>query len=117
MPGRRPKSGARGEPITGQSLPGAEAPDPGRITGLQDFGRELSLARQQAGLTIREVARASGIPASTVGDYFAGRHLPPVRQPELLTRVLAACGITDPEQADRAHVRLRWRGAGRRAVR
>ena len=76
-------------------------PDPGRITGPQDFGRELSLARQQAGLTIREVARASGIPASTVGDYFAGRHLPPVRQPELLTRVLAACGITDPERTDR----------------
>jgi transcriptional regulator with XRE-family HTH domain len=79
-----------------QSLPGAEVPDPGRITGPQDFGRELSLARQQAGLTIREVARANGIPASTVGDYFAGRHLPPARQPELLTRVLAACGITDP---------------------
>jgi WD40 repeat protein/transcriptional regulator with XRE-family HTH domain len=83
-----------------QSLPGAEVPDPGRITGPQDFGRELSLARQQAGLTIREVARASGIPASTVGDYFAGRHLPPVRQPELLTRVLAACGITEPGQVD-----------------
>jgi len=76
-------------------------PDPGRITGLQDFGRELSLARQQAGLTIREVARASGIPASTVGDYFAGRHLPPVRPPGLLARVLAACGITDPGQVDR----------------
>jgi len=84
-----------------QSLPGAETPDPGRITGPQDFGRELSLARQQAGLTIREVARASGIPASTVGDYFAGRHLPPARQPELLTRVLAACGITDRGQVDR----------------
>jgi len=84
-----------------QSLPGAEVPDPGRITGPQDFGRELSLARQQAGLTIREVARASGIPASTVGDYFAGRHLPPVRQPELLARVLAACGITDPGQVER----------------
>src|SRR5215470_16877489 len=105
MPGRRPM-GARGEPITRQSLPGAEMPDPGRITGLQDFGRELSLARQQAGLTIREVARASGIPASTVGDYFAGRHLPPVRQPELLTRVLAACGITDPEQTERWHEAL-----------
>jgi len=84
-----------------QSLPGAEVPDPGRITGPQDFGRELSLARQQAGLTIREVARANGIPASTVGDYFAGRHLPPVRQPELLARVLAACGITDPGQVER----------------
>ena len=84
-----------------QSLRGAEVPDPGRITGPQDFGRELSLARQQAGLTIREVARASGIPASTVGDYFAGRHLPPARRPELLTSVLAACGLTDPGQADR----------------
>ena len=41
-----------------QSLPGADVPDHGRITGLQDFGRELSLARQQAGLTIREISCA-----------------------------------------------------------
>ena len=33
-------------------------PAPGRITGLQDSGRELSLARQQAGVTIREVSCA-----------------------------------------------------------
>ncbi len=102
-----------------QSLPGTEVPDPGRITGPQDFGRELSLARQQAGLTIREVARASGLPASTVGDYFAGRHLPPARQPELLTRVLTACGITDPGQADHwqeAVNRIR-RAPGRRPAR
>ena len=84
-----------------QSLPDAEVPDPGRITSQQDFGRELTLARQQAGLTIRDVARASGIPVSTVGDYFAARHLPPVRQPELLPSILAACQVTEPEQVAR----------------
>ena len=84
-----------------QSLPDAGGPDPGRITSQQDFGRELTLARQQAGLTIREVAKASGIPASTAGDYFAARHLPPARQPELLPSILAACQITDAEQVAR----------------
>ena len=84
-----------------QSLPDAEGPDPGRITSQQDFGRELTLARQQAGLTIRDVAKASGIPVSTVGDYFAARHLPPARQPELLPSILAACQITEAEQVDR----------------
>ena len=84
-----------------QSLPGAGGPDPGRIASPQDFGRELSLARQQAGLTVREAARASGIPVSTAGDYFTGRHLPPARPPELLARLLAACGITDPGQVER----------------
>jgi WD40 repeat protein/transcriptional regulator with XRE-family HTH domain len=87
--------------MTRQPLPDAGVPDPGRITRQQDFGRELTLARQQAGLTIREVAKASGIPASTAGDYFAARHLPPARQPELLRSILAACGITDSEQVTR----------------
>src|SRR5215472_5319599 len=100
MPCRRPE-GARGEPMARQSLPGAGGPDPGRIASPQDFGRELSLARQQAGLTVREAARASGIPVSTAGDYFTGRHLPPARPPELLARLLAACGITDPGQVQR----------------
>jgi len=84
-----------------QSLPDAEVPDPGRINSQQDFGRELTLARQQARLTIRDVAKASGIPVSTVGDYFAARHLPPARQPELLPSVLAACQITEPGQVAR----------------
>jgi transcriptional regulator with XRE-family HTH domain len=84
-----------------QSLPDAGVPDPGRIMCQQDFGRELTLARQQAGLTIRQIAKASGIPVSTVGDYFAARHLPPARQPELLPSILAACQITDAEEVSR----------------
>src|SRR5262249_488411 len=110
MPCRRPE-GARGEPMARQSLPGAGGPDPGRIASPQDFGRELSLARQQAGLTVREAARASGVAVSSAGDYFTGRHLPPARPPELLARLLAACGITDPGQVER------WQEALNRARR
>src|SRR5580693_3042457 len=73
-----------------------EQPDPRRIATPPDFGRELTLARNRAGLTVREVARAVGIPASTAGDYFAGRHLPPPSQPGLLPRILRVFGETDP---------------------
>jgi WD40 repeat protein len=91
-------------------------PDPRRIASQPDFGRELTLARQRAGLTVREVGRAVGIPASTAGDYFAGRHLPPPSQPALLSRILRACGETDAARLTEwtsALNRVR-RGPGRR---
>src|SRR6202049_1032223 len=91
---------------------------PGRTPTQQDFGRELTLARRRAGLTVREVARAAGIPASTAGDYFSGRHLPPPSQPDSLPRILAACDVTDPgllREWAGALVRVR-RAPGRRAV-
>ena len=94
----------------------AGQPDPQRISTQPDFGRELTLARQQAGLTVREVARAVGIPASTAGDYFAGRHLPPPSQPRLLPQILRVCGETDPARLGdwvSALNRIR-RGPGRR---
>jgi WD40 repeat protein/transcriptional regulator with XRE-family HTH domain len=93
-----------------------ERPDPRRITAQPDFGRELTLARQQAGLTVREVARAVGIPASTAGDYFAGRHLPPPSQPGLLPRILRVCGETDPDRLSEWASTLNRirRGPGRR---
>ena len=68
--------------------------DPARIASPQDAGRELTLVRLRAGLTVREVAKRAGIPVSTAGDYFSGRHLPPPTQPDLLPRLLRACGIT-----------------------
>ena len=61
-----------------------------------DFGRELTAARLHAGRTIRQVARESGLPISTTGDYFSGRHLPGPGQRELLVKILQACGETDP---------------------
>jgi WD40 repeat protein/transcriptional regulator with XRE-family HTH domain len=85
--------------------------DPDRIATQQDFGRELTAVRKHAGLTVRQAARAAGLPISTTGDYFSGRHLPGNGQPEQLISLLQACGVTDTaEQA-------RWLDALRRARR
>ena len=86
-------------------------PDPDRIATQQDFGRELTALRRNAGLTVRQVARAAGLPASTTGDYFSGRHLPPDGRAEQLFGILRACGETDPA------VLARWTSALQRAKR
>jgi transcriptional regulator with XRE-family HTH domain len=88
-----------------------ESPDPDRIATQQDFGRELTAIRTRAGLTVRQVARAAGLPVSTAGDYFAGRHLPADGRPEQLFGILRACGETDPD------LLARWRSALQRARR
>ena len=88
-----------------------ELPDPDRIATQQDFGRELTRIRMRAGLTVRKVAHATGLPPSTVGDYFSGRHLPPDGRAEQLAGILAACGETDPA------VLARWMSALQRAKR
>jgi WD40 repeat protein/transcriptional regulator with XRE-family HTH domain len=79
----------------------AEPPDPDRAHSQQDFSHELTLARRRAGLTVRQVARASGLPVSTVGDYFAGRHLPPPRTSGPLPKILAVLGIDQPAEVGR----------------
>jgi WD40 repeat protein/transcriptional regulator with XRE-family HTH domain len=70
-------------------------PDPTRIESAADLARELTLLRERAGLTVREVQRRSGIVHSTLGGYFSGRHRPPLDRLEL---VLAACGVVDPDE-------------------
>ncbi len=113
QPGPAAGAGAAAEQADAAS-PGTADPD--RIATPHDFGRELTRARQQAGRTVREVARAAGIPPSTAGDYFAGRHLPPATQPELLRTILRACGEADPARLaawSDALARIR-RGPGRR---
>jgi WD40 repeat protein/transcriptional regulator with XRE-family HTH domain len=87
------------------------APDPDGIATQQDFGQELTEVRKRAGLTVRQVARAAGLPVSTVGDYFSGRHLPPEGRPEQLLGILRACGETDPGRL------TRWQSALQRARR
>jgi WD40 repeat protein/transcriptional regulator with XRE-family HTH domain len=78
-----------------------DSPDPDRIATQQDFGRELTAIRTRAGLTVRQVARAAGLPVSTAGDYFSGRHLPADGRPEQLSGILRACGVTDSAAAAR----------------
>ncbi|MET8145274.1 helix-turn-helix domain-containing protein [Sphaerisporangium sp. NPDC005288] len=88
-------------------------PDPARVFAKPDFARELTLLRERAGLTVRDVARAMKVPDSTVGGHFSGAHLP---SPRLLADLLAACGEGDPaavEQWRQALARAR-RAPGRR---
>ena len=78
-------------------MPGSEPaarPDPAAIATRPEFARALTALREAAGLTVRDVARAAGMPDSTVGGYFSGRHLPPIKPPELLRQLLGACGVT-----------------------
>ena len=75
-------------------------PDPARIADGREFARELTLAREHAGLTVRRVQAATGIVASTLGGYFSGRHSPPA---ESLEAILRACGIDDPDAVRQWH--------------
>jgi WD40 repeat protein/transcriptional regulator with XRE-family HTH domain/energy-coupling factor transporter ATP-binding protein EcfA2 len=79
----------------------------------QDFAEQLTLLRERAGLTVRDVARALQVPASTIGGYFGGRYVPP---PGLLRTLLLVHGVTDPEEVDSwlAALRRVRRAPGRR---
>ncbi len=93
--------------------------DPRLIVTRQDFGQQLTLARENAGQTVRQLAREARIPASTVGGYLTGRHLPERNPPDLLDRILRACGITDEEtvaQWHQAYSRVRRSGQARDAA-
>ncbi|MEU8897058.1 tetratricopeptide repeat protein [Nocardia sp. NPDC048505] len=72
---------------------GLVPPDPSRITTRREFGRELTLARRRSGLTVREVATRVGLPASTLGGYFAGAHLPALHPGGVFVTLLAVLGI------------------------
>jgi WD40 repeat protein/transcriptional regulator with XRE-family HTH domain len=74
--------------------------DLGKIATKADFGRELTRLREARGLAIREVARRTGaagepaIPLASLGDYFAGRHLP---NGATLEKILRACEVRAPD--------------------
>src|SRR5512140_1086847 len=90
--------------------------DPGAVSTRAEFAAALTAVREAAGLTVRQVARATGISASTVGGYYSGRHLPPLRPDGGVRAILQACGVTDPHRLDtwqRTVARIR-RGPGPR---
>lgn len=79
-------------------MPGGSSIDKGRagpaaISTRQEFAAGLTALRERAGLTVRDVAQQTGIPASTVGGYFGGRHVPPLKPADQLRKILAACGV------------------------
>ena len=74
--------------------------DPDRIGTREDLARELTALRSAAGLTVRDLARRLDAPTATLGDYFAGRHLPNSRQIGLYRQLLAECGVTDRDRQE-----------------
>ncbi|HEX5405057.1 MAG TPA: helix-turn-helix domain-containing protein [Pseudonocardiaceae bacterium] len=78
--------------------------DPARIESPDDFSAALRRLRAEAGLTVRQVAAATGTCTSTLSGYYSGKHLPQVNPPTVLRDILLACGVTE-QAVDR------WRAA------
>src|SRR5579863_883346 len=88
----------RGQCGPGGAMPGESSIDKGSagptaISTRQEFAAGLTALRERAGLTVRDVAQQTGIPSSTVGGYFGGRHVPPLKPADQLRKILAACGV------------------------
>jgi WD40 repeat protein len=101
--------------MTGQSERDGRL-DPVDIDTGAEFAAGLTDLRLRAGRSIRDVARATGIPSATLGGYFSGRHLPPGTQPQQFDQLLDALGVTDPAEVSawrEALLRTRRANAGR----
>jgi WD40 repeat protein len=72
--------------------------NPEAVHTRQDLAQALTTLRHAAGRTVRDIAMTVDAPVATVGDYFAGTHLPSPRQLDRFCAVLAACGVDDPSE-------------------
>jgi len=89
-------------------------PDPRRIDSAAELVRELALLRvrgargsQRLRVSLNELARATGIPRSTVHAYLQGSRLPP---PDSLDRIVVALGARADEQREWAEALYRVTG-------
>ncbi|MFI9559435.1 nSTAND1 domain-containing NTPase [Nonomuraea endophytica] len=101
------------DPVTSR-----EDPDPDRVATREDLARELTLLRNTARKTIRELGKAVDVPYGTLGGWFRGANVPLASQADQYEKVLLTCGVTDPEQRERwvrALLRVR-RVPGRRSA-
>lgn len=79
---------------------GENGPNLATVLTKKDFGRALTVLREAAGLTVRDLARQVDVPSGTVGGWCTGRHLPILSQKDLFLRLLAACGATEGSRVD-----------------
>jgi WD40 repeat protein/transcriptional regulator with XRE-family HTH domain len=77
---------------------GPSAVDLSAVRAARDLAGALTELRLTAGLSVREVSKRCGIPASTLGGYFGGGHLPPATRPEVLRDLLTALGVPPADQ-------------------
>ena len=69
--------------------------DPARVGTRAEFAAAFTQVRENAGLSVRDLARRIGVPAGTLGGYFGGRHIPSVGQQGVVETALRACGVAD----------------------
>ncbi|MFI7135179.1 hypothetical protein ACIBQ1_56660 [Nonomuraea sp. NPDC050153] len=97
--------------------PDLTRPDPDRVVTREDLARELTLLRNEARRTIRELGKAVDMPYGTLGGWFRGANVPLASQTAQYEKVLVTCGVTEPEALERwvaALLRVR-RAPGRRS--
>ncbi|MFI7589599.1 helix-turn-helix domain-containing protein [Spongisporangium articulatum] len=70
------------------------------IVSRTEFAARLTDLRETGGLSVREVARRSGIATSTLGGWFSGRHVPPLTMPEAFRALLVALEVTEPAEQE-----------------
>ncbi|HWG95114.1 MAG TPA: helix-turn-helix transcriptional regulator [Mycobacteriales bacterium] len=87
--------------------------DPSGIATRAEFAAQLTVLRERAGLSARELARSAGVPLATVGGYLSGRHLPTAASRDVLLRVLDACGVGSEDADDWIDAAGRARRNGR----
>lgn len=74
-------------------------PGPEHVESAAALAAALTVVRNRVGMSIRDVAHLTGIPASTLGGYFSGRHLPPLSQPKLFVDLLHALRVPEVDMA------------------
>ncbi len=101
---RRTRRGCSGKHPAEAATPGEEGivsergeVDLGDLCTREEFTQAL-VALKKTGLTVRQIARKTGKPHSTVGGYFSGKHLPQLNEASILTDILAVCGVDDPDE-------------------
>jgi transcriptional regulator with XRE-family HTH domain len=101
--------------VTNGAGSGKNGADPTLIATRQEFAEALTVLRERAGLTVRDVAKVTGMRPSTLGGYYSGAHLPPMALGDVLNKILEACSVSAPialEQWQQALIRVR-RAPGR----
>lgn len=77
---------------------GDGALQPQEMTTASQWAEGIRTLRERSGMSVRDLARATGASSSTIGGYVSGRHLPTIGATDLVVRMLVACGVTDTEQ-------------------
>jgi len=76
---------------------GSPITTPDDVRTREDLGAALTSLRLASGLSVRDVARRTGLPLATVGGYLSGRHLPPLATLDQFESLLAALAVADDE--------------------